>query len=365
MINPFKHFINQYLDFSKKDRNGIIILCILILISVFANIVFNHFEFKTAYDRFEFEQAIAEWKKSKPAEKKIAQSLFVFNPNSISEEELVSLNLPGYIKKNLMNYRKAGGKFSSSIEFRKIYGMNDSVFDAIEEYIFIPEKFITNKKVKRKSERTISGFFNPNISDYNELATFGFNRFQLNNIIEYRNKGGVFSQPNDLLKIYGVDTAFFKTIEKYIQIEKNEKPQLNEIEVTPLFVELNEADSTDFVELNGIGPVFAARILKYRDLLGGFYSKSQLLEVYNFPEETFRKIENRITIDTVFLKPIRINFAEYSELLRHPYLNKKQVETILEYKKRNGFFDNISQIQSITSMDSITFSKIRPYITCR
>ena len=38
--------------------------------------------------------------------------------------------------------------------------------------------------------------------------------------------------------------------------------------------------------------------------------------------EVITNIENNITADTVFIKKIRINFAEYAELLRHPYLNK-------------------------------------------
>jgi len=96
------------------------------------------------------------------------------------------------------------------------------------------------------------------------------------------------------LKIYGIDSSFFKSIENYIHIEILE-------EVTPLViktvvanVELNSADSTELVQLTGIGSVFANRILKYRELLGGFYSTAQLLEVYNFHVETFKKIENNI-----------------------------------------------------------------------
>ena len=41
-------------------------------------------------------------------------------------------------------------------------------------------------------------------------------------------------------------------------------------------VELNSADSTTLRRVPGIGPVFASRIVRFRSLLGGFYTVSQL-----------------------------------------------------------------------------------------
>jgi competence protein ComEA len=70
----------------------------------------------------------------------------------------------------------------------------------------------------------------------------------------------------------------------------------------PVFtpVELNSADSTDLVELYGIGPVFANRILKYRDLLGGFYSVNQLLEVIISRRKLFEKLKTVFPLTLCF-----------------------------------------------------------------
>ena len=46
-------------------------------------------------------------------------------------------------------------------------------------------------------------------------------------------------------------------------------------------VELNTADTTILKKVPGIGSTFARRIIKYRELLGGFYDVSQLAEVYD------------------------------------------------------------------------------------
>ena len=45
-------------------------------------------------------------------------------------------------------------------------------------------------------------------------------------------------------------------------------------------VELNSVDTTDLKKIPGIGSAFANRIVRYRDLLGGYYTVQQLAEVY-------------------------------------------------------------------------------------
>ncbi len=357
-------WLKGYNNFSRGDRNAILILCVLILITVFAKIIVNNIEPKSKYNHLEYVPLLNEMDASKNNYKESGKSLFAFDPNSVNPEKLDSLDIPEFIKRNIVNYRKAGGRFSSLQDVRKIYGMNDSIYSLVEKYIIFSEE--TDRKTSISiSENRINGFVDPNLAGFDQLIEFGFNRFQANNIIEYRNSGGVFKTQSDLLKIYGIDSAFFNLIENHIRIENiKESPVANYSNVV-IRIELNSADSTELMKLDGIGSVYAARILKYRDLLGGYYSVSQLLEVYNFPEETFKKIENSIFADTLLVKKIRINFAEYADLLRHPYLSKKQVEAVLNYRDKNGPIQNILQLKTNGLVDPETFSRIRPYFTCR
>ncbi len=364
MRTPFKKLLHQFNKYSRSDRNAILILSGLILIVITANVIIKNIESKPKFDSSGYEKIADELEAALKGES-IAESLFYFNPNTITKSQLDSLLLPPQIKQNLVAYRKAGGKFYSAKSFRKLYGMNDSVFDAIEHFIIIEKKLTKKESSITVSKNKITGYFDPNKANLAELKKFGFNNYQANNLINYRNKGGVFKYANDLLKIYGIDSTFYKTLENHIQIEKQlEFPQSgNLIEVYK--VELNMVDSAGLVKLSGIGPVYATRILKYRKLLGGYYSKTQLLEVYNFPEETFMNIEKYISVDTMLIKKIRINFAEFKDLLRHPYLNKNQVSAILDYKEKNGAFGSISTLQLIDEIDSVTYSKVEPYFTCR
>jgi DNA uptake protein ComE-like DNA-binding protein len=67
----------------------------------------------------------------------------------------------------------------------------------------------------------------------------------------------------------------------------------------------------------------------------------------------------------LLLKKIRINFAEYPDLIRHPYLNKKQVEDLLNFRQKNGAFHDLEQVKSNGLIDNDTFIKLKPYLTCR
>jgi len=365
MNKIIRQWFKSYNNFSKGDRNAILILCVLLLISVVANIVVQNIQLKSKYNYAEYEQLLNDLAAKKSNNGKSGKELFVFDPNTIDQSMLDSLNIPENVKRNMLNYRKAGGRFSSREQVQKIYGMNDSIFNAIEAYISISEKIESKTKKESVGEKQISGFFDPNIADFNQLTQFGFNRFQAANIIEYRKKAGIFKTKSDLLKIYGIDTSFYTTIENHIRINIIEESSVVTYQPVLLNIELNSADSTDLLKLNGIGSVFANRILKYRDLLGGFYSTSQLLEVYNFSEESFQKIESSISADSLSIKKIRLNFAEYKDLIKHPYFSKKQVEAVLKYRQKNGSFKDILQIKTNDLVDAETFSRIRPYLTCR
>jgi len=369
LFKPFKQWLKHYLDFSRKDRSAIITLSVLIFIVLIGHIIANNVEVKSELDQNKAEKLMAQWNQIQD-DNSIPQYLFEFNPNQITLQQLDSLLIPRFVKRNIISYRNAGGTFKRKSDIRKIYGMNDSIFSHLEDYIIIPG--VASKKVKQeyasfeKIEKTYTGYFDPNRTTMDSLLGFGFNRYQAENLIKYRQKGGVFYSPKDILKIYGVDSSFFYSIEKNIKIYKkeikNSKPK-KEIEFKK--VDLNSADSAKLVLLNGVGPVFASRIVKFRNLLGGYYAKKQLLEVYHFPEETYNNIEKYLELDTMAIHKIRINFADFGEMLRHPYLKKNQVEKIVTYRDNQGSFLSLNELLQNDVLDVSTFHKVKPYLTCR
>lgn len=104
----------------------------------------------------------------------------------------------------------------------------------------------------------------------------------------------------------------------------------------PKIIEINSADSLTLLDLPGIGPVFAKRIIKYRQMLGGFAYPEQLKEVYGMDSARMSGLINQIRIDTSGIRKMDINKATFKELLAHPYLEYEQVKAIARFRDKKG-----------------------------
>lgn len=102
-------------------------------------------------------------------------------------------------------------------------------------------------------------------------------------------------------------------------------------------INLNTADSTALMTLRGIGAVYASRIIKYRNLLGGYYDKSQILEVYGITKETYSLFCDDIAASADDIVKIPVNTASFKEILRHPYFDYDMVVKIVRAREVTPF----------------------------
>lgn len=142
----------------------------------------------------------------------------------------------------------------------------------------------------------------------------------------------------------------------------NGQKQLKTVYAKRKLLNLNSCDSASLEALPGIGPVLSARIIKYRNLLGGYVSGDQLKEVYGLPEETFSMISSRVFADSLSVKKIRINEADYKELIRHPYFQKNEVSAILKYRELKGKITDIGVMTDNNLISTETCKKIKLYL---
>jgi len=190
--------------------------------------------------------------------------------------------------------------------------------------------------------------FDPNTATKKEMVSLGMEERIAARIISYREKGGRFRKKEDLLKVYGFDRILYASLTPYIIIPKPEiiipklesrvqKPaQPAEESIRELRVELNSSDTSVLMELRGIGPVLASRIIKYRGLLGGYYSVDQLKEVYGISDSLFQAIKNNVLVEPALVKRIPVNQAGEAQLSRHPYIGRYKARAIVTYRKTAG-----------------------------
>lgn len=126
-------------------------------------------------------------------------------------------------------------------------------------------------------------------------------------------------------------------------------------------IRLNETDTAAWKKVPGIGSSFASRIVKYRELLGGYTSPEQLLEVYGMDYERYNQIYPFLTIDADVTR-INVNKLEFKELLRHPYLNYKQVQVIVNLRKKKGEIISLSQLAMLDEFTSDDINRLAPYL---
>lgn len=126
-------------------------------------------------------------------------------------------------------------------------------------------------------------------------------------------------------------------------------------------ISLNTNDTAEWKKIPGIGSSYAERIVKYRNLLGGFASVEQLREVYGVDNELFARISPYIEPDANFRK-IQVNKLEFKELLSHPYLNYKQVQAIANLRRRKGSITSIDELAILDEFTSEDIERLRPYL---
>ena len=127
-------------------------------------------------------------------------------------------------------------------------------------------------------------------------------------------------------------------------------------------IDLNRADSIGLLPLPGIGPVLAGRIIKYRNLLGGYINTSQLEDVYGLRMEVIDLIGDRIQVDTCAIRKINVDSASFREFLRHPYLEMRDVKALIKYRDFAGHINSIDELHEQDVLPDSTLERVSSYL---
>lgn len=353
----FKQIVQDYFTFSRNERKGITLLLVIVFLLAIANKVIFYFETPA---RMDADLLNAEFNQQESTHRTIEKtgSLFRFNPNTIDQKSLDTLSLPEGIKRNLMKFREKGGRYYSAQDFRKMYGVTDSIFSLVEPLLVFETKASRLVPVKTSAELFI---FDPNTADDAAFHRLGFSEKQIQTIRNYQGKGGVFRKQADFFKIYGISESQKTALAEYIVIEEKPGSFQRENEKPNMLIEINGTDSIKLKRLPGIGDKLSKRIVKYRDVLGGFYTLTQLKEVYGLREETIRRIETMLVIDSTRIRKIDLNFADWNELAGHPYIRNKLAGEIIKFRTRVGKISDPSVLRDSMVLNPHEYERLRPY----
>ncbi len=385
--------LKELFTFSTSERNGLIVLLIITFsvssIGMYLNYSKgNGVEIK---DTEQIDKEIALFRASlKKTEKNTTYynrldqfiikrydtiSLFKFNPNTATPEEWKKLGLSRKQIKNIKNYKAKGGKFYEKNDLQKIYGIRNRQYLILKPYIDLPEK--QKKATYTKSYNTDEDYtdyniqnsiispdtlftFNPNNASQEEFEQLGFSYKQSKAIINYRKKGGKFKVKSDIKKIYTVTDNQYETWEPYIDLpDELSKPKKAET----ILVNINALSEAEFKKLKDKFWQYNARkIVKYRELLGGYVKPEQLLEVYGVKKQYYEKIKNQIAPISNTPRQINLNTATPKQLYKHPYIGKYEAQAILKYRKKHKNFKNINELIKNNLISKIHYNKLKPYI---
>lgn len=225
-----------------------------------------------------------------------------------------------------------------------------------------------NLSIRKKND--ISYFkFNPNHLSRSSWRKLGFSDKQIDVIYKYESKGGKFLKKEDLSKIYVIDEQKYKALESYIDIplelvSGNEKvsDQSKISQKTLISFDINSADTIQLKQVKGIGSVLSNRIIKFRDALGGFHRVEQLQEVYGLSSECYQELLKHISLNPDGIKQLDLNSVTVEELQKHPYINRKQAQLIVNYRNQHGAYKDFTSLEKLHGLEPEFLRKIAAYL---
>ena len=217
-------------------------------------------------------------------------------------------------------------------------------------------------------------FFDPNTADSTQLLLLGLQPYLVKNIYRYRARGGVYRQPSDFARLYGLTQKQYHELDPYIRISPDYRPAAELVaDSTPaprdttLYplklqagerISLNTADSTALRKIPGVGHYYARQIERRRRQLGGFASADQLSEIDGLPEEVREYVE----VDASEVKRMNVNQLTLNELKRHPYINFYQARAICDYRRLRGPLSSIDDLRLMKEFTDDDLRRLAPYI---
>ena len=229
--------------------------------------------------------------------------------------------------------------------------------------------------------------FNPNfITDYKGY-TLGMKLEEIDRLHAFRKQDKFANTKEDFQKVTKISDSLLDAISPYFKFPewtKDRKPSAlvgnpsrakkfsgSIVQKDPIgnsqkvaIKDLNTATAEELSAINGIGEKLSARIVKFRERLGGFLIDDQLYDVYGLEpdvvERTFLKFRVQ---QKPSIKKINVNTASVYQVANLVYIQKSVAESIIEYRNVNNGILSLDELKNIEGFPYEKIDRIALYLS--
>lgn len=298
-----KRIVKEYLSFTRKERTAIGILLALMGLFIAAPYFYTP-EQLPPVDTQELEQYLGGQSSTAgiPSRKERAADegnrtttrLFLFDPNTLSEEGWQQLGLRDRTALTILRFRNKGGRFRRPEDLRKIWGLTAADADRLIPYVRIPAGEypgkLTAKTDRSSRDRPAPVQLSINaatVEDWQALP--GIGEVLANRIVRYRDKLGGFRSVEQVRKTYGISDSVFSRIQPLLYLDT-----VLSAATGPL--DLNTVSAQQLAGQTGIPEAIARSIVLYRKQYGPFRAVADLKRIVVLSDSLFRLIGPHVQV---------------------------------------------------------------------
>ncbi|MGB5227025.1 MAG: helix-hairpin-helix domain-containing protein [Eudoraea sp.] len=214
--------------------------------------------------------------------------------------------------------------------------------------------------------------FNPNfITDYKGY-TLGLSNEEIDRLHVFRSENRWVNSTKEFQQVTLISDSLLKILAPYFnfpewknrtKIIEKERKQKSVLTVVR-YKDLNQANSEELKLIYGIGDKLSARIVKFRNRLGGFMVNEQLYDVYGLQEEVVLRILEEFRVkEQPIIKRININTATREEMEQLIYINQNLAIQIVNYRDSVGIIQSFNELLKIEDFPADKIDRIELYLS--
>lgn len=209
-------------------------------------------------------------------QKKPEVELLAFDPNTVTEAELLRLGLPKRTSKSIISYREKGGKFRQIEDLAKIYTLSEADYERIAPYARFPEweavpprpaQYAGGTTANMAPKGSIAGQVDINRASVEMWMKLpGIGEVRARQLVNFREKLGGFLSIEQVAETRGLPDSVFERIRPLLQCSGTQPRRMN----------LNTISAETLARHPYISQKQAQLIVSYRENNGLFASVDDL-----------------------------------------------------------------------------------------